>query len=459
MKVWDGVSDARINFNAVDLGFGRIAGTRQMARLTENLNLQRALLRHLGGSPAVQLVDNTKVESIQKDNQEGGGWPTVSLSNGRVLRARLLVGADGFNSPVRSYAGIQSYGWNYPTQAIVATLFHSPRSFVPNTTAYQRFLPTGPIAFLPLSPTASSLVWSTRPALAMALTKTDPVILSRMINAAFRLPEVSIRYLHDRILEAQEAGKPLSVEEITEEITWRERSYNIDCHSAYASASVDPASVNIGVPSVGAELLPPLVEIIQPGTVASFPLRFQHTESYIGNDARAVLVGDAAHTIHPLAGQGLNMGLADVACLARCVELAVIRGGDIGSYTALAPYARERYFENHKIMSVCDKLHKLYSATAEPIVWARSVGLEVLNELDTLKAAIMMSAGASDGNKGARDGSPAWGLAANAVEMVSGTARFAEVAGAGLRSTAVGALQQLARAAASAAGEAGQSRH
>ena len=67
--------------------------------------------------------------------------------------------------------------------------------------------------------------------------------------------------------------------------------------------------------------------------------------------------------------------------------------GGIGSRTALVPYARERYFENHKIMSACDKLHKLYSATAEPIVWARSVGVEVLNELDTVKAAMMLAAG------------------------------------------------------------------
>src|SRR5712692_11990675 len=111
------------------------------------------------------------------------------------------VGADGINSPVRSYSKIDSYGWNYPTSAIIATLLHPSRSFPPNTCAYQRFLPTGPIAFLPLSPTASSLVWSTSPALAAVLTKTDPAVLTSMINAAFRLPELSVRYLHERLLE------------------------------------------------------------------------------------------------------------------------------------------------------------------------------------------------------------------------------------------------------------------
>ena len=154
----------------------------------------------------------------------------------------------------------------------------------------------------------------------------------RMINAAFRLPEVSIRYIHGRILEAQQSDKLLTAEEIIDEITWREHSHNIDGHSAHASACVDLSSINVGVPPIGAELLPPLVEGIQSGTVASFPLRFNHAESYIGEEpgARMVLVGDAAHTVHPLAGQGLNLGLADVECLARCIDTAILRGGDIG---------------------------------------------------------------------------------------------------------------------------------
>ncbi|KAG6870493.1 hypothetical protein C0992_013233, partial [Termitomyces sp. T32_za158] len=143
-----------------------------MARLTENLNLQRGLLRRLDELPEVQLIDRTKVKTILRDTDEQGGWPLVHLENGQVLRARLLVGADGFNSPVRSYAQIPSFGWSYDTMGIVATMVHPPRGAfqAPNTIAYQRFLPTGPIAFLPLSPTVSSLVWSTRPHIASALT-------------------------------------------------------------------------------------------------------------------------------------------------------------------------------------------------------------------------------------------------------------------------------------------------
>ncbi|EMD38819.1 hypothetical protein CERSUDRAFT_104141 [Gelatoporia subvermispora B] len=415
MQVWDGISDARIMFSAAEMPSPAGFPQGEMARLTENLNLQRALLRHLASHPTIQLLDKVKLQSISCEEREGGGWPLVHLSDGRVLRARLLVGADGPNSPVRAFSGIQSYGWAYDTHAVVATLDHVPRSPFepPNTTAYQRFLPTGPIAFLPISATASSLVWSTTPALARRLVASEPAVLADMINAAFRLPEVSMRYLHDRLLEAD---APLSASVLRDEIAFRERAHGVDPRSAYAVT----VGATTGVPPADADAVPPLVTSIQPGTVASFPLRYNHADAYVGEGAgaRTVLVGDAAHTVHPLAGQGLNMGLADVEALARCIHDALSRGGDIGSYTALLPYARERYFENHKIMSAVDKLHKLYAAQSAPVVWARSVGVEVLNELDTLKAAVMMTAGSGRYSSQSAK-AVGWDLAASGIENVA----------------------------------------
>ena len=324
-----------------------------MARLTENLNLQRGLLRQLDSIPEVQIHQRTKVTSIETDISIRGGWPLIHLDNQKVLRARLLViiknylrhlelvviiiqpfqvGADGFNSPVRAFAKIPSFGWAYNTQAIVATMNHPPRGAYegPNATCYQRFLPTGPIAFLPLSSTVSSLVWSTKPPLAAALLACDPDVLIGMINAAFRLPHVSMKYLHERILDAHTSGKPISPNEIREEIYWREQAHAIDQTSSYASALRN--SDNFGIPPADSECVPPLVKELQSGSMASFPLRFSHAESYIGEGAgaRTVLVGDAAHTIHPLAGQGLNLGLADVECLARCIKENLLTGGDIG---------------------------------------------------------------------------------------------------------------------------------
>ena len=174
------------------------------------------------------------------------------------------------------------------------------------------------------------MVWSTKPALAAALKSVDPSVLVNLINAAFRLPEVSIRYLHGLLLSSTVSQKTLPSDEVQEEILWRERSHNISATSAYSSVL---STGEIGIPPEGSEFLPPLITSIQPGTVASFPLRYSHADTYIGDDGRTVLVGDAAHTVHPLAGQGLNAGLADVHILAQTIETALLQGGDIGAYS------------------------------------------------------------------------------------------------------------------------------
>ena len=152
-----------------------------------------------------------------------------------------------------------------------------------------------------------------------------------MINAAFRLPERSVRYLHGLLLNSS----PLSPDDLRAEISFREKAHAIARYSALASANIDPVAAAVGIPDESTHALPPLVVNIQPGTIASFPLRFRHAEAYIGN--RTVLIGDAAHVIHPLAGQGLNLGLGDAAALARCIQTAVMHGGDIGVSNSRSP--------------------------------------------------------------------------------------------------------------------------
>jgi 2-polyprenyl-6-methoxyphenol hydroxylase-like FAD-dependent oxidoreductase len=178
-----------------------------------------------------------------------------SSSDGMALRACFLVGSTVYKGMVADSVDMQhSYGRLLPmvlalpsvrlglpnsTRAIFATL---PRTLSSNTTAYQLFLSTGPIAFLPPSPTASSLVWSTPPALAAVLTKTttDPAILTSAINAAFR---------------------PL-----------RERAHAILPHSALASSNIHPSDASVGIPGrVESIRFRPLIAGIQPGTIASFP--------------------------------------------------------------------------------------------------------------------------------------------------------------------------------------------
>lgn len=113
----------------------------------------------------------------------------------------------------------------------------------------------------------------------------------------------------------------------------------------------------------------------------------------------------------------------------------------LGSYTALLPYAQERYLANHTLMAAVDKLHKLYASTSEPVVWARSVGVEVLNEFDSVKAAFMMVAGAQNTQSGRS--STGWSLAAKGVESLAATASAAKVLSGGLSGIIGSGLQNL----------------
>ncbi|CAE6402615.1 unnamed protein product [Rhizoctonia solani] len=441
MQVWDGISDARIYFSPSDLARLPRTGAlpKSMATMTENLNLQQGLLKRLDSVPNVKLLDTTKVEDIQSRSGDYNSWPVVNTSTGKSLRSRLVIGADGFNSPVRKFAGIGSSGWAYDTHAVVATIFHPHREKYatlahleqPNSTAFQRFLTTGPIACLPLSSTASSLVWSTTPAIAAALKAVPPTTLAIFINAAFRLPDSALQNLYSALLSAHQKEAPLSPEAARAEVQQAEIAHSVPPHDARASADID--SLTKGVLPEGSNLLPLLVIGIQDKTVAGFPLKYSHAETYVGTGqgARTVLVGDAAHTVHPLAGQGLNMGLSDARELVTCLENAVSTGSDIGSYTALLPYMRARYMPNQSLLLATDSLHKLYGTTASPVVWARSTGLEIINELSTIKGALMGVAGASPGNLN----TSWWNAAASGIEGLSGAGDVLRAVGGSLKDT------------------------
>lgn len=123
--------------------------------MIENRVVQSALVRAMKeGSQNVEIFNKCQVTSIS-DGGSASSWPEVVLNNGEVLKARLLVGADGQNSKVREFAGIKTFGWDYPMWGIVATLKIDESH--PNRTSWQRFLPTGPIALLPVCFQASRL--------------------------------------------------------------------------------------------------------------------------------------------------------------------------------------------------------------------------------------------------------------------------------------------------------------
>jgi len=355
MQVWDGVSGARIEFDSPPTHGGTIA------YMIENLNLISGLLKRLDELGGVAMYDSSRVEHItygeETEEVDLRQWPVVHLSSGAQLAARLLVGADGANSPVRTFAGIQARGWDYDRHGVVATLQLSEST--PNTfkTAYQRFLPTGPVALLPLPGPYASLVWSTTPKNAAHLKSLSSEDFVAMVNAAFRLSPVDLAYLHT------------IPSNHVDELTWRSQ------HTPFPSPPTIPYPVTA----------------VQPQTVASFPLRLRHADSYTAH--RIALLGDAAHTVHPLAGQGLNQGQGDVQALAGTVAEAVQHGMDLGVIGALQDYNGKRWVENHVLMGVCDKLHKIYGTGWGPVVAVRSVGVEVVNKLGPVKRWLMERVG------------------------------------------------------------------
>ena len=121
-----------------------------------------------------------------------------------------------------------------------------------------------------------------------------------------------------------------------------------------------------------------------------YPLSLLHAERYL--DRRLVLVGDAAHVIHPIAGQGLNLGLRDVAALAQVLVEAKRRGRDLGGAEVLADYQRWRRFDNSLLMVVTDGLNRLFSNDLAPLRLVRDLGLAAVNELPPLKRLLMRHA-------------------------------------------------------------------
>jgi len=264
MQVWDGLTDSRISFDWLS-ATGRRATAQSsssttIAHMIENTNLTTGLLSHLHSLGDIRTFSPVRVQSIalgpSTPTLDLSSWPVVTLSSGARLAARLLVGADGANSPVRAFAGIPSRGWDYGRHGVVATLKLSGPGWGgdEHKIAYQRFLPTGPVAMLPLPGEMATLVWSTTPERAARLRGLSREDLAAMVDAAFRLSAVDLEFLHS--LESGQKG----------EVEWRMK------HTRFEERGV-----------------PMRVAGVQEGSVAAFPLKMRHADTYTGE--RVALVG------------------------------------------------------------------------------------------------------------------------------------------------------------------------
>ncbi|XP_046905097.1 ubiquinone biosynthesis monooxygenase COQ6, mitochondrial [Hypomesus transpacificus] len=347
MQVWDACSDALITFDKENL-------QDEMAYIVENDIIVAALTKQLES-----LQDNVKVHYGTKvvkyswprshQVQDSIPWVQVTLANGETLQTKLLVGADGPNSMVRRESGIPTVKWNYDQSAVVAVLHLSEPT--ENVVAWQRFLPTGPIAMLPLSDTASSLVWSTSHRHAEELLGLDEESFVDAINSAF----------------------------------WSNENQSELVETA---GSLFRSALSMLMPLAGsARQLPPSVAGIGPKSRVMFPLGMGHAAEYIRH--RVALIGDAAHRVHPLAGQGANLGFGDVACLTQVLSQAVYNGKDLGAMQHLLEYETERQRHNLPMMAAIDLMKRLYSTNAAPAVLLRTFGLQATNMLPPIKEQIM----------------------------------------------------------------------
>ncbi|KAJ7399537.1 Ubiquinone biosynthesis monooxygenase COQ6, mitochondrial [Pitangus sulphuratus] len=359
-KVWDACSEAMIIFEKDDLD--------DMGYIVENDVIMSALTKQLDA-----VAD--RVEVFYRSRAVGYTWPLpshscdtspwvqIELADGRRLQTKLLIGADGHNSVVRREAGIKNIEHQYDQSAVVATLHLSEAT--DNNVAWQRFLPTGPIALLPLSDTASSLVWSTSHEHASELLAMDEESFVDSINSAF----VSISLMAGLVCLFQ----------------WS----NIN-HSDFidTAGAMFRSAISLLKPSgTAVRQLPPSVAEVDPESRAMFPLGMGHATEYVQH--RVALIGDAAHRVHPLAGQGVNLGFGDIACLAHHLSAAAFNGSDLGSLKHLLKFETERQRHNVSLIAATDLLKRLYSTRLAPLVLLRTWGLQATNALPPVKEQIM----------------------------------------------------------------------
>ncbi|KAJ8341595.1 hypothetical protein SKAU_G00338860 [Synaphobranchus kaupii] len=346
MQVWDACSDALITFDK-NL-------EEELAYIVENDVIVAALTKQLDTLPGhVKVQYRTRVVKYAWPRSyqvaDSIPWVQVKLANGDTLQTKLLIGADGPNSMVRKEAGMPTVKWNYDQSAVVAVLHLSEPT--ENNVAWQRFLPTGPIAMLPLSDTMSSLVWSTSHQHAEELLEQDEESFVDSINSAFWSNDN-----HSELIET--AGSLLRT----------------------ALSYLTPSGTS-------ARQLPPSVAGIGPKSRVMFPLGMGHASEYIRH--RVALIGDAAHRVHPLAGQGANLGFGDVACLTQVLSQAAFNGQDLGAIQHLLEYETERQRHNLPMMAAIDLMKRLYSTNSASMVLLRTLGLQATNAVPPVKEQIM----------------------------------------------------------------------
>jgi ubiquinone biosynthesis UbiH/UbiF/VisC/COQ6 family hydroxylase len=307
MRIFGDQARGRLEFSAYD------AGMSELAWIVENGLLQRALWNAVSGSPEITVISPAQCAELMWERD----FAVLALVDGRELRSRLIVGADGADSWVRDCAGISSSLEGYDQTGVVANFAIAEPH---HGAAFQWFRADGVLALLPLPGNRVSMVWSAPEEWADELLASSSDALEREVE--------------------------------------------------HASHGV-----------VGA------LEVITPA--AGFPLRRQRVDRLV--EPRAALVGDAAHNVHPLAGQGVNLGLRDARELARVL---LNRGAqkDCGDYGLLRRYERARREDIMALELTTHGLKKLFESRAVSMAALRNFGLSLVDRQPLVKNALIRRA-------------------------------------------------------------------
>jgi 2-octaprenyl-6-methoxyphenol hydroxylase len=285
---------------------GEVEPGEPFAHMVENRVLN-ASLRNKAEELGVRFIEGAGVNGFE----HGDASLTVRYSDGKSLRTRLLIAADGVKSRLREMAGIKTVNWEYGQSGIVCTVTHERPH---HGRAEEHFLPAGPFAVLPLKGNRSSLVWTERTADAERLINEDDFIFEAELEQRFGLK---------------------------------------------------------------------LGELHVEGQRKAFPLGLTLARDFV--KPRFALVGDAAHGIHPIAGQGLNLGFKDAAAIAETIVDANRLGLDIGSLAVLERYQTWRRFDTVQMGVTTDILNRLFSNDNVPVRALRDLGLGLVERMPRLK--------------------------------------------------------------------------
>lgn len=309
-------------------------------------------------------------------------WPIVHLSGGEKLQCRLIAACDGSRSKLRTLAGGDWFSKGYSQSAVVANVMLKDQI----TTAYQRFVSTGPVAILPVCSDQTAVpignvIWSTTKAEAQALANADD--------------EEFVNELNIVLSENEETG---IVDNTVDVIEGNQKRTDGGAKNVFMWDMIS-RGLEVALPSLGLSKHHMYDEVLTPpectkvlGKRGSFPLSIGHAPRYVLEEKRTVLVGDAAHNVHPLAGQGVNLGFADVESLVGCIASAAGTGRDIGgeSGAPLMKYQRERMVANVGMMSLLHGLQGVFSLNdRRRLRDVRRVGMSMMNAASPVKKLIL----------------------------------------------------------------------